>query len=78
MPLKTPVAGSKETPAGMVPLSVRVGIGKPVSVTVKEPALPTVNVVLLALVKAGLWLTVRMKLCVAFDPTPLLAVKVRA
>src|SRR5205814_1232534 len=42
------------------------------------PAVPTVKVALLALVRAGAWLTVREKLCVALAPTPLLAVKVRA
>ena len=36
-------------------------------------ALPTVTVVLLALVKAGARSMVRVKYCVAGDPTPLLA-----
>jgi hypothetical protein len=68
------------TPLGNVPLSVRVGVGVPVAVTVKEPAPPTVKVVLLALVMAGAWfawLTVRVNVCVAAVPTPLLAVIVR-
>ena len=38
---------------------------EPVAVTVNDPAVPTVNVVLAALVNAGAWLTVSVKLCVA-------------
>ena len=38
------------TPPGSAPLSLSVGVGKPVVVTVKLPDVPTVNVVLLALV----------------------------
>ena len=41
------------TPLGSVPVSVRDGAGAPVVVTVKLPAVPTVNVVLLALVMPG-------------------------
>jgi hypothetical protein len=41
------------TPPGSAPVSVRVGVGDPVVVTVKLPAVPTVNVVLFALVIAG-------------------------
>ena len=41
------------TPLGSAPVSVRVGAGVPVVVTVKLPAVPAVNVVLLALVIAG-------------------------
>ena len=63
------------TPLGNAPVSVRVGAGKPVAVTVKDPAAPTLNVVLFALVIAGAWFTVRVKLCVALGGTPLLAVK---
>ena len=51
----------------------RVGVGEPVAVTVKVPALPTVKVVELALVIAGAWFTVRVKVWVAGLPTPLLA-----
>src|SRR6267378_2489101 len=76
VPLKTPVATLKVRPRGSVPVSLKVGAGKPVAVTVNEPAVPTVNVVLLALVMAGAWLIVRVKLWVAFVPTPLVAVKV--
>jgi hypothetical protein len=42
------------TPLGSVPVSVRLGVGDPVVVTVKIPAVPAVNVVLFALVIAGL------------------------
>src|SRR5207247_1575276 len=76
VPASAPVAAVKVTPAGRAPLSVSVGAGKPLAATVKEPAVPVVKVVLLALVKAGAWSTVRVKLCVALVPTPLAAVKV--
>jgi hypothetical protein len=73
VPLSTP-AEDKVTPLGRVPLSLNVGAGKPVAVTVKEPAVPTLNVVLLALVIAGAWFTVKVKFCVALGVTPLLVV----
>jgi hypothetical protein len=41
------------TPLGSVPVSRSDGVGVPVAVTVKLPAVPTVNVVLFALVIAG-------------------------
>jgi hypothetical protein len=41
------------TPLGSVPVSASVGVGDPVVVTVKLPAVPTVNVALFALVIAG-------------------------
>ena len=41
------------TPLGSGPVSLKIGAGVPEAVTVKEPAVPAVNVVLLALVKAG-------------------------
>src|SRR5207245_7880099 len=71
-----PVLVLKVTPEGNVPASLKVGAGKPVAVTVKLPAVPTVNVVLLALVMAGAWFTVSVKLWVALLPTPLAAVNV--
>ena len=43
----------KVTGLGNDPDSVRVGVGEPVVVTVKLPAVPTLNVVLLALVIVG-------------------------
>ena len=70
----------KVTPLGSAPDSVRDGVGDPVVVTVKLPAVPTVNVVLLALVIVGevcVALTVSVKIWLAGVPTPLLAVIVR-
>jgi hypothetical protein len=61
----------KVTPDGNVPDSLRVGVGEPVAVTVKDPAVPTKNAVLFALVIAAVWFTVSVKLCVASEPTPL-------
>jgi hypothetical protein len=57
-----------------------VGAGDPVVVTVKLPAVPTVNVVVFALVITGACVvfTVSVKLWVAAVPTPLLAVIVIA
>ena len=69
----------KVTPLGSVPVSVRVGVGVPVVVIENVPAVPTVNVVLLALVITGAALalfTVSVKALVAAEPTPLLAVNV--
>ena len=40
----------------------------------KLPGAPCAIVVLFALVMAGVWLTVRVKLCCAGEPTPLVAV----
>jgi hypothetical protein len=66
------------TPLGSAPVSVRVGVGDPVVVTVKLPAAPTENVVLAALVIAGAWFTFNVKLWLVAVPTPLLAVIVIA
>ena len=74
VPLNTPVAAVNVTPEGSAPDSERVGAGVPVAVTVNVPAVPTVNVALLALVIAGAWFTVSVKLCVALAPTPFCAV----
>lgn len=68
----------KVTPLGRVPVSVRLGVGEPVVVTVKLPALPVVKVVLAALVMAGavpVEATVSVKLCVTV-PAELVAVMV--
>jgi hypothetical protein len=74
VPLNTPAVLSV-TPLGSVPVSVKViAVGKPVAVAVNDPAEPTVNVVVLELVMAGAWFTVSVKLCVALEPMPLLAV----
>src|SRR5262249_62070033 len=43
----------KVTPLGRVPDSLSAGVGDPVVVTVKLPAVPTANVVLFALVILG-------------------------
>jgi hypothetical protein len=75
MPLSTP-AEVKVTPAGRVPVALKVGAGNPLAVAVNDPAAPTVKVVLAPLVMAGAWLTVNVKLCVASGVTPLLAVMV--
>ena len=64
------------TPEGNAPDSDSVGVGVPVAVTLKEPAVATVNVALLTLVMAGPWFTVSVKFCVAAVPMPFCAVKV--
>ena len=70
---------TKVTPLGSAtPPRAIVGVGNPVVVTVKVPATPTVNAVLAALVMAGGWLTVSVKVCGAVAPTVLVAVKVMA
>ena len=77
VPLSNPVAALKVTPLGRLPPSLSVGVGKPVAATVNVPAVPTVKVVLAALVIAGAPFTVSVKLCTAFEPIPLLAVKLK-
>ena len=74
MPLST-----KVTLLGkLAPPRVILGVGEPVVVTVKDPAVPTVNVAAFALVIAGTCWTVKVKACAADEPTVLVAVKVRA
>ena len=54
-------------------------MGEPLVVTVKLPGVPLVKVVVSALVKAGAagaGLTVRLKLWLASEPTPLAAARV--
>src|SRR5258707_11892208 len=58
------------TPAGKAPLSVMLGVGNPVAVTLNVPAAPTWNEAAFALVIAGACLTVTVQLCVAFEITP--------
>jgi hypothetical protein len=80
VPLSVPVSlplSRKVTPLGKAPVSVRIEVGKPVVVRLNEPDVPTVKVALLALVIAGAWSTVSVKVCVASAPIPLCAVKVR-
>jgi len=70
------------TPAGSEPVSLSVGAGVPVAVTVNVPAAPTVKVVLVRLVIAGATptigagFTVSVKLCIAFGSVLFVAVKV--
>ena len=66
----------KVTPEGNAPDSDSVGVGVPVAVTLNVPPVPTVKVVLLALVMTGPWFTVSVKFCVAAVPTPFCAVRV--
>ena len=53
VPLSTPVEELNVSPVGNVPVSPKVAAGNPLAVTVKLPAVPTVNVALLALVIDG-------------------------
>ena len=64
------------TPLGRFPVKLKVGVGKPVAVTVNEPNVPTVKKALLPLVMAGAWLTIKVNAWVASGLTPLLAVMV--
>ena len=61
VPLSKPVEGLNVTPLANAAVSLRLGAGKPVAVTVNDPDVPTVKVVLLALVMAGAWFTVSVK-----------------
>ena len=65
---------TKVTPVGSAPVSLKDEVGNPVVVTVNVPIVPDVNVVLPALVIAGAWLTVSVKLWMASGTTPLAAV----
>jgi len=71
LPLSTNV-----TPVGSAPVSVRAGFGKPVVVTVKVPGALTEKEVAFALVIAGAWSTVSVKVCIASLPDPLCALTV--
>src|SRR5258707_11453879 len=64
------------TPAGKAPLSVMLGVGNPVVVTLNVPAAPTWNEAEFALVIAGASFTVSVKFCIAFGLTPFCAVNV--
>ena len=82
VPLSVPVPSpllTKDTPPGnATPPRAIEGGGKPVVVTVNDPAWPTVNVVALALVIAGAWFTVSVNDCGGVEPTLLVAVNVSA
>src|SRR5258708_30531375 len=66
------------TPAGKVPLSVMLGVGDPLVLTLNVPAAPTWNVTAFALVIVGGWPTVSVKLCVTFGLTPFSPVNIIA
>ena len=76
VPESTPVVLFRVTPVGSVPVSLKVGAGVPVAVTVKVPGLLLVNVVAFAEVMAGAAFTVKVKDCVASGLFPLVAVMV--
>src|ERR1017187_8614194 len=70
---------TNETPEGRVPVSpmtIEAFVGKPVVVTAKVPAVPTLNAVLFALVMAGGWFTVSVKVWLASGGMPFAAVMV--
>ena len=64
---------TKVTPAGKVPVSLIVGVGLPVAITVKVFGWRGVKVVLSGLVIAGASFTVRVNEWVASGRTPLAA-----
>ena len=70
LPLST-----KLTPVGKAPTSDNAGLGNPEVVTIKLPFVPTVNVVLFALVIVGASFTVKVKACELL-PEALLALMV--
>jgi hypothetical protein len=74
VPDTVPVAALNVTPGGSVPLSLHVGAGVPVAVTVNVPAVPIVSVALFALVIAGAEFTVSVRFWLAFGTTPFCAV----
>ena len=74
VPLSEPAL--KVTPAGRAPDSLMVGVGVPVAVGVKVPAVPTEKVVAAADVITGTEATVSVKSWMASGEIPLLAVKV--
>ena len=64
VPERVPVPfklSTNDMPAGSAPVWLSVGAGKPVVVTVNEPAVLTTKLALFALVIAGTCLTVRVK-----------------
>ena len=72
-PVPLPLS-EKLTPAGKVPL-LSAGVGYPVAVTVKLKAVPAVSVTAVALLKLGVWSTVRVNAWLVL-PAVLVAVKV--
>ncbi len=82
VPLSVPVPSplsTNVTPAGSAaPVRVIAATGKPVVVTVNVPGVPTVKLVVFALVIAGVWFTVSVKAWGAVAPTTFVAVKLIA
>ena len=82
VPLNVPVPlplSTKVRPDGnAAPPRAIVGAGNPLVVTVNDPAAPSENVVLFALVIAGAWLTFSVNVCVGVVAPPLSAVNVSA
>lgn len=70
VPLRTPLVRVSQIGSVLV---LKLGAGKPLAVSVKEPWLPTAKVVDAALVKAGASPTVSVKIWVALVPTPFVA-----
>ncbi len=77
VPESSPAADNVR-PVGRTPVvTLTVGAGKPVITTWNVvPAVLSRNVAVFALVIAGAWLTVSVKLCTALAPMPLVAVSV--
>ena len=75
VPDNVPVA-DRLTPVGSGPVSVKVGVGEPVAVTVNVPFEPTAEVASGSLVITGAEPTIRSKLWMPGPATPLLAVMV--
>ena len=73
VPLSKP-ALVKVTPVGRVLAVLKLGVGYPLALKRKLPAMPVWKRVLLLLVIAACSLTLNVKFCVAAAPTPLLAV----
>jgi hypothetical protein len=67
----------KVIPAGSAPDSDRAATGKPLVWMVMVEAVPVLAVAVVALVKAGVWLTVRVKAWVVL-PFALVTFKVKA
>src|SRR5258708_19107070 len=79
VPLSVPVPlplSWNATPLGKVPLSVMLGVGDPVVVTLNEPATPTWNVVRSPLVIAGPQSPVNLVFRLVLGLTPFCAVNV--
>ncbi len=62
------------TPEGSAPVSENAKVaGSPVATTLNVPGVPTLKATVLALVIAGAWFTLSVKLCVAAGATPFAA-----